>query len=283
MNNLDNLTPSFSESIDITITTKCDGGCKHCYLNCKEKGIHADLNQPMFDTLHTGTELALNGNDLSHPDLENFLIRMKDKGIFCNITVNQIHLDRNMSKLLEWQNRRLVCGVGISLSDSSDKTLLSNMAKLKNTVLHVIDGLFSKSDIENLMNHNISIYLRRNKMKLSIRSILNLTSSDYQFRFNNMWDVYTYTTRHSDEMHLADFKVVDNNLPERSKFENLIMNNSHVFTKTHNEIIVKSDLNNLINLDILELRAEDDQLIIVVSYGSNNLVACPNTVAKWHL
>lgn len=31
MNNLDNLTPAFAESMDITITEHCDGGCKYCF------------------------------------------------------------------------------------------------------------------------------------------------------------------------------------------------------------------------------------------------------------
>ena len=90
-NKLDNLTPAFAESMDITITEKCDGKCPFCYLDCKETGKHADLNQPFFDSLHAGTELALNGNDMTHPDLDNFLIRMHNKGVFCNITLNQKH------------------------------------------------------------------------------------------------------------------------------------------------------------------------------------------------
>ena len=30
-NNLDNLTPSFAESNDVTITECCDGGCEYCF------------------------------------------------------------------------------------------------------------------------------------------------------------------------------------------------------------------------------------------------------------
>ena len=30
MNKLDNLTPDFAESMDVTITTVCNGGCKYC-------------------------------------------------------------------------------------------------------------------------------------------------------------------------------------------------------------------------------------------------------------
>lgn len=31
MNDLDNLTPSFAESMDVTITEKCNGGCQYCF------------------------------------------------------------------------------------------------------------------------------------------------------------------------------------------------------------------------------------------------------------
>ena len=31
VNDLDNLTPDFAESMDVTITEKCNGGCKYCF------------------------------------------------------------------------------------------------------------------------------------------------------------------------------------------------------------------------------------------------------------
>ena len=158
-NHLDNLTPSFAESIDCTITTKCDGHCSFCYLNCTEYGTHADLNQPFFDTLHEGTELALNGNDLSHPDLESFLIKMKNKGVFCNLTVNQKHFLKYSDKLLTWSKLNLINGLGISLSDSTDSKLYTELAKFPNAVIHSIDGLLTKEDIDNLSNKNIKLLI----------------------------------------------------------------------------------------------------------------------------
>jgi hypothetical protein len=62
-------------NIDVTITTKCDGGCGFCYMNCTEKGIHANLNQPWVDTIRPYTEVAINGNDLTHPGLIEFLTK----------------------------------------------------------------------------------------------------------------------------------------------------------------------------------------------------------------
>lgn len=163
-NNLDNLTPEFAESNDIEITNCCDGGCEYCYMNCTPQGKHANLHHPIFDTIHSGVEIALNGNDLTHPDLEDFLIRMKDKGVICNLTVNQKHLHKNIEKLKDWQDRKLIWGIGVSLTDSTDKTLIEDMNILKNTVLHVIDGLFTKQDMENLKNNNIKVLILGYKM-----------------------------------------------------------------------------------------------------------------------
>ena len=150
MNDLDNLTPDFAESMDVTITEKCNGGCKYCYLNCTEDKQHADLTNPIFDTVHPGTEMA-------HPGLEDVLIKMKDKGVFVNITINQKHLKQNVETLRDYQNRQLVWGIGISLTDSTDPIIWEN--GLKNTVVHVIDGCFSKDDLENLADHDVKLLM----------------------------------------------------------------------------------------------------------------------------
>lgn len=157
VNDEDNFTPEFPEGIDCTITTKCDGNCGWCYLNCNENGIHGDLTDPIFDTLHPGIELAINANDCSHPGLEDFLVRMKNKGIIVNITINQRHLNSNIEKLKNWQTRELIWGIGISLADSSSNTLIEDINKLNNTVLHVIDGCFTKHDLENLKDKNLNL------------------------------------------------------------------------------------------------------------------------------
>ena len=70
----DEFIPDFAENCDVKITDKCDGRCPFCYEGCTENGKHADLFSYKFiETLHPHTELALNGNDLSHPQIEDFL------------------------------------------------------------------------------------------------------------------------------------------------------------------------------------------------------------------
>ena len=158
-NGLDNLTPSFAESIDCTITEKCNGGCEYCYLGCNVNGKHADLNQEFFNTLHKGQELALNGNDLTHPDLVMFLNRMKNQGVICNITVNQIHFIREIEKIRFLVSNKLIWGLGISLVDSTDEKLYEYIKEFPNAVIHTIDGLLTKEDIDNLSNKNIKLLI----------------------------------------------------------------------------------------------------------------------------
>ena len=158
-NHSDNLTPSFAENIDCTITTKCDGGCPYCYLECNEHGVHADLTQPFFDTLHKGQELALNGNDLSHPELLPFLAKMKKKGVICNITLNQRHFLKHYKTLMDWSADKFIHGVGVSLTDSSDKKLYTVLADFPNAVVHVIDGLTTKEDIQNMSDKGIKMLI----------------------------------------------------------------------------------------------------------------------------
>lgn len=158
-NKLDNLIPSFAESIDCTITTKCDGGCEYCYLECNNNGVHADLSQPFFDTLHKGQELALNGNDLTHPELTGFLTKMKERGVICNLTVNQKHFLRYHELLKALMDTNLIHGIGISLTDSSDERLYKELKRFPNAVIHTIDGLLTKEDIENMSDKGIKILI----------------------------------------------------------------------------------------------------------------------------
>ena len=91
--------PEFPESMDVCITKCCDEGCPFCYENCTIDGKHGtillrngdDISLPYWmQNLHPGTELAMNGNDLSHPDLIDCLRLLKANGIIVNLTVKNI-------------------------------------------------------------------------------------------------------------------------------------------------------------------------------------------------
>lgn len=131
----------------------------NCYEGCTANGKHGDLfKYPFINTLHAYTELALNGNDLDHPDIEKFLEFLKEKKVFANITVNQNQFFANYDRIKDWQEKKMVYGIGVSLQNATDE-LIEKMNSIPNTVLHTIVGILSEDDIMKLKDHNIKILL----------------------------------------------------------------------------------------------------------------------------
>lgn len=148
----DDFKPEFSESCDLKITNMCDLGCSYCHEDSTPNGKHSDiLNEKFLDTLKPFTELAIGGgNVLEHPDLIKFLELLKSKNIIANITINQVHFIREHEKLNYLINNKLIHGLGVSLN-SLDTNFISKLKEYDNLVLHVINGVISASDIDDLI------------------------------------------------------------------------------------------------------------------------------------
>lgn len=151
--------PDFAENCDVKITDRCDGGCKFCYEGCTPSGKHGDiLNDTFINSLHPYTELALNGNDLSHPYLIAFLSKLKEKKVIANLTVNQIHFERFYYFIKELLDKKLIWGLGISLREPTDAFI--NLVKtIPNAVIHTINGILTENDLDRLANHNLKILI----------------------------------------------------------------------------------------------------------------------------
>lgn len=131
----------------------------NCYEGCTPEGKHGDLfSYPFINTLHPYTEIALNGNDLDHPDLVAFLEFLKKKKVYANITVNQNQFLRNYDKLKTWSEHKYVYGIGVSLIHPTDE-LIEKMNSIPNTVLHTIVGILKESDIQKLRDHDLKVLL----------------------------------------------------------------------------------------------------------------------------
>lgn len=155
----DEFVPAFSENMDCKLTDRCSQGCPFCYEGCTVGGSHGDLFKYRFiETLHPYTELAMNGNDLDHPDMERFLAHLKDRKVFGNITVNQNQFIANYDRLSSWQRDGLVHGIGVSLVEATDE-LVEKMSSVKNTVLHTIVGVLSERDVEKLKCRGMKVLL----------------------------------------------------------------------------------------------------------------------------
>ena len=151
----DYFIPSFSENTDCKLTDKCSVGCPFCYEGCTSSGKHSeiDFNSPWLNSLHPFTELALNGNDLDHPQLEELLVFLKGKSIITNLTVNEKQLIKGVEQLKEWQRNDMVYGIGVSFSTGDFKThqeAILATEGLDNVVFHTIAGVTTRGEYEML-------------------------------------------------------------------------------------------------------------------------------------
>lgn len=157
MTEADEFIPAFAENCDVKITSKCSVGCPFCYEGCTATGEHGDLFKYNFiNTLHPFTEVALNGNDLNHPQLEEFLVFLKDKKVFANITVHQKQFINNFDLLKRLCDDKLVHGLGISYS-YYDQDFIEKVKQFPNAVIHTINGILSENDIMQLKDHDLKV------------------------------------------------------------------------------------------------------------------------------
>ena len=148
-NNLNNLTPAFAESMDVKLTDKCSVGCIFCYENSSPNGKHSDImNQAWIHSVHPYTELAINGNDMDHPQLEKFLNFMKEKKVIVSMTLNLKQFLKNLDKVDRYINEKLIYGLGISIPGAFDAytdvdKVFELIGKYDNAVIHLINGIIS--------------------------------------------------------------------------------------------------------------------------------------------
>lgn len=151
--------PIFPNSIDIKITNDCDLQCKFCHEMSIPGGKHADIIKllELLKTLPAGTELAIGGgNPLSHPNLLYFLSICKRLGHICNMTVNYKHIEPYDNMIRHLIEDKLVYGLGISIDDNSDLSMLNDLIDTSNVVFHIIAGVNNISILDKIKGSSIS-------------------------------------------------------------------------------------------------------------------------------
>lgn len=155
----DEFVPQFAENVDVKITSACRVGCPFCYEGCTKDGRHADLfKYPFIHSLHPYTEMALNGNDMDHPDLERFLVFLRDRRVLTNITVHQLQFMVNYERIKEYAESGLIHGIGISYNHT-DERFISRVKTMPNAVIHVINGVLTHLDIKYLSEHGLKLLI----------------------------------------------------------------------------------------------------------------------------
>lgn len=150
----------FPESMDVTITHRCNAGCEMCYAGCTPCGENANiLNARWLNSLKPYTEMAVGGGNIfEHPDLIPFLELLKHKKVVANITVNQKHFIEHYNEILSMINKGLVRGVGVSVFYPTDE-LLDSMAGIEHCVAHCILGVVSLGQLRRMYDRNLRLLL----------------------------------------------------------------------------------------------------------------------------
>ena len=133
-------------------------GCPYCHEGSTPDGkLGGILNEKFIDTLHPYQEVALGGgNVLEHPTLVPFLKKLKKRKVIANITLNQKHFLDNLSFVKSLVEQKLVYGVGVSLSGVT-LGLIEAAQVISNVVIHVIVGIVSAREIDELAGHGLKI------------------------------------------------------------------------------------------------------------------------------
>lgn len=158
-NDKDSFNPIKPESIDLKITNMCNMECGMCHENSTPDGKHGDiLNLPFIDTMFPYSEVAIGGgNPLTHPDLIEFLERLKERKIIASMTVNQVHFMHNIDLLKELTDKKLIYGLGISYIGGRHKNCIDAIKQFPNAVVHVINGIVHMDSLEALAHNDLKI------------------------------------------------------------------------------------------------------------------------------
>lgn len=152
----------FPLNMDVHTSDRCIMGCEFCYANCTKEGKHADIKGLIADTnsfiysIHEGTELALNGNEPIHPDMELLLQFCKDRNIIANLTVNEVTLLTHTEQLENWLDNGLIHGIGISPKLFSDD-MIKFCQKHPTAVLHTIAGVTTPDEFKTIMDKDLKV------------------------------------------------------------------------------------------------------------------------------
>lgn len=148
----------FPLSMDFKVTNWCDQMCPMCHEKSNPEGQPGDImNLKFIDGLQAGTEMALGGGKVtSHPQLKEFLQKLKKQGVLPSITVHQNEFVDKATFINELIEEDLIYGLGVSFLTKYDM-LWKAVAENENAVVHLIAGIHGKDVFDYLSQFNCKI------------------------------------------------------------------------------------------------------------------------------
>jgi hypothetical protein len=162
-------------NIDIRVQTVCPLGynpktgkaiCEFCHESATTDGVECNYDELLLklEGLPQGIELAIGCNVFT----DNLYIFLKEcylRGYICNLTVNQLSINKCAKLLQNAIYNNYIKGLGISYRGLADFKIPTFFKDHDNTVIHVIAGIDNIDEV----------------MKLDVRKILVLGEKDFGF------------------------------------------------------------------------------------------------------
>ena len=192
----DEFRPAFAENCDIKITNMCDMNCPMCHENSTIDGKHGDLNMKFLETLHPYTELAIGGGAAQmHPGLVPFLEKLQKQKVIANLTVNQKHFEENIDFLKDLCDKKLIYGLGVSLT-RADKDFVDKIKLFPTAVVHTINGMLSKEQIDVLKDNDLKMLILGFKNFRRGSAYLAANGSEIEAKQKYLYDNLGELTKH---------------------------------------------------------------------------------------
>ena len=109
---------------------------------------------------------------------------MKQKKVIVNMTVNQLHFEQHEDFIRNLIDNKLIYGLGVSLRQATPE-FVNRVKKYPNAIVHVINGIFSKKDVDVLKDNGLKLLILG--YKFLRRGIDYCYKNDEQMDINQRW------------------------------------------------------------------------------------------------
>lgn len=142
--------PEYPETIDMKITNWCNAPCqKWCHEQSNIQGLHADPDKlsNVLSSAVPGMEIAFGGGATQmYPALAAQVRPLVDRGVVCNMTVNQYHIESTPWALLD-----MFRGIGVSFqANQSPMEIVRAYERHPHVVVHMIMGIHTPQQARDL-------------------------------------------------------------------------------------------------------------------------------------
>lgn len=209
-------------NIDIRVSNRCSFGmkadgslglCTFCHEEAKVDGKECNYKilKNKLDELPKYIELAIGANFISD-EFVDFLQWCKSKEFICNLTINQGHLKRDIFKLLELIENKLIYGLGISYRGSLNWNVPQEILDYEHTVFHVIMGIDTFDEVMLLKNKGVKKVLILgekdfgfNSGRVDLKSLNHKQWKWWVFKLFDQFDVVSFDNLALEQLILQRF------------------------------------------------------------------------------